>query len=78
MDKVQRASENAVRNMLKRIVREKGRTVFDAEDFMDDGSRILLQIRVDPETGSADFDFTGTSPQAYGKYHESEVRLHAD
>ncbi|KAL4875815.1 Hydantoinase B/oxoprolinase-domain-containing protein [Aspergillus karnatakaensis] len=69
MSEVQRASENAVREMFKKIVREKGRCVFEAEDFMDDGSRILLNINIDPQTGSADFDFTGTSPQAYGNWN---------
>ncbi|KAL4933948.1 Hydantoinase B/oxoprolinase-domain-containing protein [Aspergillus undulatus] len=66
MGGVQRASENAVRELFKKMVREKGRSVFEAEDFMDDGSVIQLKISIDPNSGSADFDFTGTSPQAYG------------
>ena len=69
MNEVQNAADNAVRELFKRTCREKGRNVFDAEDFMDDGSRIKLQIRIDPETGSADFDFTGTSPEAYGNWN---------
>ncbi|KAL5334738.1 Hydantoinase B/oxoprolinase-domain-containing protein [Aspergillus crustosus] len=69
LDTVLRASENAVRELLKKMVKEKGRCVFEAEDFMDDGSRILLNIKIDPVTGSADFDFTGTSPQAYGNWN---------
>ena len=71
MDEVQRASENAVRDFFKKIAHQKGQTVFDSEDFMDDGSRIKLQIRIDLETGSAGFDFTGTSPQAYGEFVDS-------
>ena len=66
MDEVQKASEKAVRDLFKRLAHEKGRNVFDTEDFMDDGSRIKLQIRIDPNTGNTKFDFTGTSPQAYG------------
>ncbi|KAF5013268.1 hypothetical protein FDECE_697 [Fusarium decemcellulare] len=69
MDEVQKASENAVRDTLKTICKEKGRTFFEAEDFMDDGSRIKLTIAVNPDTGSAKFDFTGTSPQAYGNWN---------
>ena len=67
MDEVQKASENAVRETLKTICKEKGRTTFEAEDFMDDGTRIKLGITINPDTGSAKFDFTGTSPQAYGE-----------
>lgn len=67
MGEVQKASENAVRELFKKMVREKGQTVFETEDFMDDGSCIHLKITIDPSTGSADFDFTGTSPQAYGR-----------
>ncbi|KAL4952639.1 Hydantoinase B/oxoprolinase-domain-containing protein [Aspergillus filifer] len=69
MGEVQRASENAVRELFKKMVREKGRSVFEAEDFMDDGSVINLKITIDPSSGGADFDFTGTSPQAYGNWN---------
>jgi 5-oxoprolinase (ATP-hydrolysing) len=67
MGGVQKASENAVRETLKSICVAKGRHVFEAEDFMDDGSVISLTIDIDPDTGSAVFDFDGTSPQVYGK-----------
>ncbi|KAM5341183.1 hypothetical protein ACJ41O_015292 [Fusarium nematophilum] len=69
MDEVQKASENAVRDTLKAMCRDKGRSIFEAEDFMDDGSRIKLKITVNPDTGSAVFDFNGTSPQAYGNWN---------
>lgn len=66
MSAVQKASENAVRETLKSICVAKGRHVFEAEDFMDDGSIIKLKIDIDAKTGGAVFDFDGTSPQAYG------------
>lgn len=66
MDAVQRASASAVAETLKSICREKGRNIFEAEDFMDDGTRLNLRITIDPETGRADFDFNGTDPQAHG------------
>lgn len=72
MGEVQKASENAVRELFKKMVREKGQTVFETEDFMDDGSCIRLKITIDPSSGSADFDFTGTSPQAYGRSFKYE------
>lgn len=67
MDAVQKASENAVRETLKLICVTKDQSVFEAEDFMDDGSIIRLRIEINPTTGSAVFDFGGTSPQVYGK-----------
>ena len=80
MDAVQKASADAVRDTLKSICQQRGRNVFEAEDFMDDGSRLKLKITVDPETGNADFDFNGTSPQAHGKQSpiKSSVRLPAN
>lgn len=65
---VQKASENAVRGTLKAICVAKGQSIFEAEDFMDDGSVIKLKIDIDEATGGAVFDFNGTSPQAYGEY----------
>ncbi|VUC26728.1 unnamed protein product [Clonostachys rosea] len=69
MNEVQSASSSAVRETLKKICKDKGRNIFEAEDFMDDGSRIKLKITIDPQTGNADFDFTGTSPQANGNWN---------
>lgn len=67
MAAVQQAAESAVRNTLINICKEKNKTVFQADDHLDDGSKIALKITIDPATGSADFDFAGTSPQAYGE-----------
>lgn len=67
MGAVQEASANAVRDTLKKIAEQKGRYQFEAEDFMDDGSRINLKLTVDPETGNSTFDFRGSSPQTHGK-----------
>ncbi|KAJ5693027.1 hypothetical protein N7462_002450 [Penicillium macrosclerotiorum] len=69
MDAVQKASENAIRETLKSICVAKARHFFEAEDFMDDGSIIKLKINIDPNSGSAIFDFDGTSPQAYGNWN---------
>ena len=67
MTAVQKASENAVRQTLKDICLVKGQNTFEAEDFMDDGSIIKLKINID-EGGGAILDFSGTSPQAHGRY----------
>jgi 5-oxoprolinase (ATP-hydrolysing) len=39
---------------------------FSATDHLDDGSPIVLTITIDPQAGSAVFDFAGTGAQLYG------------
>jgi 5-oxoprolinase (ATP-hydrolysing) len=38
----------------------------EAEDFMDDGTRIALKVTIDQRDGSAVFDFQGTGPEIHG------------
>ena len=33
---------------------------------MDDGTEIVLEVRIDRELGEATFDWTGTGPQQHG------------
>jgi 5-oxoprolinase (ATP-hydrolysing) len=33
---------------------------------MDDGTEIVLEVRIDRESGTAVFDWTGTGPQIHG------------
>ncbi|EME29950.1 5-oxoprolinase (ATP-hydrolyzing) [Galdieria sulphuraria] len=47
-------------------VASKESVVLKAVDFMDDASRIELRVIIDPNEGSATFDFTGTTAQVYG------------
>lgn len=67
---IQKAAENAVRNMLVNVYNSKGLPSVDgtlkAEDFMDDGSRIALTIKIDPIHRSAIFDFAGTGSEVFG------------
>ncbi|CAK7206259.1 hypothetical protein SEUCBS139899_009046 [Sporothrix eucalyptigena] len=58
-------AESAVRAFLKNIAKSRNGAPLAFEDFMDEGSRIALTIRIDSDTGSADFDFTGTSEEHY-------------
>jgi 5-oxoprolinase (ATP-hydrolysing) len=57
MRHVQDNAEESVRRVIGRLK--------DAsfEQKMDDGSRICVEVRVDPEAREATIDFTGTSPQ---------------
>lgn len=65
MAAIQYTAEVAVRNYLKKVSRAH-RQPLKAVDYLDDGTEIHLEIRIDGETGSADFDFTGTHPETYG------------
>lgn len=48
-----------------------------AVDYMDDGSAIALSISIDPATGSATFDFEGTSPEARGNWNAPISVVHS-
>lgn len=66
---IQDAAEKAVREMLctfslKRNLPEVGSV--KAQDFLDDGSPICLEVTIDRRDGSAVFDFSGTGPEIYG------------
>lgn len=65
---IQKNAETAVRRMLKNFAVTHGTTTH-AIDYMDDGSPIELTITIEPETGSATFDFTGTGPQVLGNHN---------
>lgn len=68
MNHIQMNAEHQVRDFLKRVALEKGITL-SAEDWMDDGSVISLEITIDDETGDASFDFTGTSEEVFGNWN---------
>jgi len=79
---VQENAELAVRDMLratgKRLV--ETRSLEDPEnhsptvtlrsaDRMDDGSVVALELTIDPASGTAHFDFTGTSCEVFGNWN---------
>ena len=74
MGYVQDSAEAAVRRVLKKLARsvnektqmDSAPAVIKAEDFMDDGTRIALELTIDCATGSAVFDFSGTGIQVWG------------
>lgn len=57
MSYVRHNAEVAVRSLLKEVAIKSG-TTLQAEDFMDDGTSIQLRVSIDPDHGSATFDFT--------------------
>ena len=66
---IQQTAETAVRTLLKEFVKKHGSSKAHAIDYMDDGSPIELTIHIDPDTGSATFDFTGTGPQVLSNHN---------
>jgi len=66
---IQKAAEDAVRDMLVSLSRAQGLPevgVLAAEDHMDDGTAIALSITIDRARRSAVFDFSGTGPEVFG------------
>jgi 5-oxoprolinase (ATP-hydrolysing) len=57
MKYIQNNAEVAVRQMLKEIGNNLGKNVLEAEDFLDDGTRIHLKVTIDSTQGNAVFDF---------------------
>lgn len=67
MNAIQENAELAVRRLLKDMyVRSSGQPL-EAVEHMDDGTPIQLKITINGKDGSAEFDFTGTGPEVYGK-----------
>jgi len=67
MIKIQEIGENAVRSYFKTLAQRS----MIAEDFLDDGSRIHLQVKLDPSKGEAVFDFRKTCDQHPGNQNAS-------
>ncbi|KAF8949330.1 hypothetical protein BGZ47_006867 [Haplosporangium gracile] len=63
---IRKNAEMAVRDLLKGALRRSQGKDLVASDCMDDGSKISLRIEINPEDGSAIFDFEGTSEEVYG------------
>ena len=67
MDAIQKNSETAVREYLKKVSQSRTMPLV-ASDYFDDGTAIKVSISID-EAGGAVFDFTGTGPQMWGNYN---------
>lgn len=65
MKGIQQNAEVAVRDFLKKVARDHPDGVMSVDRF-DNGTELHLKITIDPDTGSALFDFTGTGPQGWG------------
>lgn len=68
MDGIQANAERTVREAFKSIAQQHPEPL-TATDYFDDGTPIAVTITMDPDTGSATFDFAGTGPQMWGNYN---------
>lgn len=78
MGAIQDAAELAIRNLFKSLAAKHTNTnketaQLSAVDYMDDGTPICLTVTIDPQTGSAVLDFTGTGPQVLGNWNAPEA-----
>ncbi|KAK7203585.1 Hydantoinase B/oxoprolinase-domain-containing protein [Myxozyma melibiosi] len=70
---IQENAELSVRNLLKQVSKRFEGKTLKAVDYMDDGSPICLEIKINAEEGTAVFDFTGTGPEMYGNMNAPEA-----
>ncbi|KAL3462378.1 Hydantoinase B/oxoprolinase-domain-containing protein [Aspergillus heterothallicus] len=77
MDAIKRTAEIAVRELLMKIGKENNGAPLRFSDFMDDGTEIKLEIRIDPATGSAVFDFTGTGHETFNCLNAPKAIAHS-
>jgi 5-oxoprolinase (ATP-hydrolysing) len=66
-------AESCVRKFMKRTYAETGGKPLVALDFMDDGTPIKLAITINPDDGSAHFDFTGTGEEGYHSFNAPQA-----
>ncbi|KAG6035069.1 hypothetical protein E4U41_006262 [Claviceps citrina] len=74
---IQENAELCVRNLLRDVHARFGGKPLQATDYMDEGTPIRLSITIDPDQGSAEFDFDGTGPQVYGNVNAPQAITHS-
>ncbi|KAL6411679.1 hypothetical protein AUP68_05396 [Ilyonectria robusta] len=68
MKGIQDNAEYAVREFFKRIAKEHPEPL-TSTDYLDDGTAMALSIKIDPSTGGALYDFSGSGPQMHANYN---------
>ncbi|EGV66381.1 5-oxoprolinase [Yamadazyma tenuis] len=77
MGGIQSTADTAVRNLLKLAHKKFQGNSMKAIDYMDDGTLIALTIQIDPETGSAVFDFTESGDEMYGNMNAPKAIVYS-
>lgn len=73
---IQSTAEIAVRELLKTTTKTIGTKLY-AEDCMDDGTPIVLNVTIDGEKGEAVFDFAGTGCEVFGNTNAPTAITHS-
>ncbi|RDW64243.1 putative hydantoinase b oxoprolinase protein [Coleophoma crateriformis] len=66
MHGIQQNAELAIREFLKKTYEKRNGVPLKGIDYYDDGTPVVVEITIDPKTGSAVFDFEGTGEEIYG------------
>lgn len=77
MDSIKANAEVAVRQFLRETGRKANGKPLCFSDFMDDGTEIKLEVRIDAEAGTADFDFTGTGRETFNCLNAPKAICHS-
>ncbi|EXJ91984.1 5-oxoprolinase (ATP-hydrolysing) [Capronia epimyces CBS 606.96] len=77
MDAIKANAEVAVRRFLQQVGRDTGGKPLRFSDFVDDGTEIRLEIRIDAATGGAAFDFTGTGRETFNCLNAPKAIAHS-
>lgn len=70
-------AEVSVRDFLKKTAAATEGHPLKFSDFMDDGTEIRLEIRIDGATGNAEFDFTGTGRETFNCLNAPKAIAHS-
>lgn len=77
MDGIAENAETAVRAYLRSVAAGLGGRALAFRDYMDDGSALALRVDIDAETGSAIFDWTGTSEETLNCLNAPKALTHS-
>ncbi|OCF44566.1 hypothetical protein I317_01639 [Kwoniella heveanensis CBS 569] len=66
MKEIQVVARETIREFLRATYDKFGGQPLRASDYMDDGTEIKLEVRINREEGTAEFDWNGTGPQVMG------------
>ncbi|KAJ7100669.1 Hydantoinase B/oxoprolinase [Mycena belliarum] len=70
-------AEQAVRSLLRDVVKRTGRSTLQAIDYLDDGSPIQLSVAINEADGSAVLDFAGTGVEVRGNLNAPISVVHS-
>ncbi|ORY29319.1 5-oxoprolinase [Naematelia encephala] len=77
MKEIQLVAQETVKSFFRELYDKTGGKPLRASDYMDEGTEIVLEVRIDREEGTATFDWTGTGPQVHGNSNMPPSLTHA-